>query len=238
MPNLRKFSTMRERPVLMNGAMVRAVLDGRKMQTRRLVKLPPAPNHLGEWKPDTFGGTDARGREHPEQPCIWHTRTGHCIACPLGAVGDRLWVKETWQHYDWSEDGEPCLRYAADCATIWPAVPDDATAEQLHDRWIALSDPANYRIDNAARDRRWRPAIHMPRWASRLMLEITDVRVQRLQDISREDAKAEGVDPAIVGGIRGACYREAFAQLWDSVNGADAWDANPWVWAITFRKAP
>jgi hypothetical protein len=214
---------MRERPILMNGAMVRAVLDSRKTQTRRIIK-PVQPRDDGRWP---------AGRDPAPD-------------CPHGVAGDRLWVREAWQHYDWSEEGEPCLRYQADGATAWPEVPDDETAELLNDRWAGLSEPDNYRIDNAARDRRWRPSIHMPRWASRITLEIADVRVQRLQEISEKDAEAEGVqtlreDPrvALGGGFsHQQVYRRRFAELWDSINGAGAWAANPWVWAISFRRLP
>ena len=210
---------MSERPILMNGAMVRAVLDGRKTQTRRAVKLPPAPNHLGDWKADTFGGADSRGREHPEQPCIWHTRTGESIACPFGAPTDRLWVRETWAQVP--EQGDHALVYRADGQ-------DDLF--------------------------RWKPSIHMPRWASRLTLEITDVRVQRLQDISEADACAEGIEALTAppdgnwGGPNRFTLREGyvnynaptaievFGGLWNRINGAGAWEANPWVWALSFRR--
>lgn len=157
---------VKERPILFSGPMVKAILAGKKTQTRRLVKAPRGsePSHAGV----DFG-------------------------CPYGQLFDRLWVRESWQ----------CNHADQDRSKV------------------------NYRADG--RDRLlWTPSIHMPRWASRITLEVTDVRVQRLQDISEEDAKAEGAEG-----------REAFASLWDAINGNRAsWASNPWTWAIGFRVLP
>ena len=145
----------KERPIIFSGPMIRAILEGRKTQTRRIVK----PNCLSKLS-------------------------------PYGRTGDRLWVRETWGHnpegpgYVYRSDGDFDMKFHGD---------------------------------------RWRPSIHMPRWASRITLEVTGVRVERLQDINEEDALAEGVE-------------HAFRSLWESINGPGSWDANPWVWVVEFRR--
>ena len=132
-------------------------------------------------------------------------RYPHQNGCPHGTPGDRLWVRETWAH---ERDGTGC--------------PDDTGI------LYRATDPG---WDDEETGLRWRPSIHMPRWASRILLEITDVRAQRLQEIGDEDARAEGYTPQSpdfpVGWFQG---------LWDTIHGSGAWHANPWVWAITFRR--
>ena len=144
---------MKERPIIFSGSMVRAILDGRKTQTRRAVKVEKG-----------FAITN------PEPP-------PHFYPCPYGQPGDRLWVRETWK-----------------------------------------------------------PSIHMPRWDSRLTLEIVSVRVERLQDISKEDAESEGV--AIIESVDHGkqSARGQFAIVWESINGHGSWALNPWVWVIEFKK--
>lgn len=163
-----------------------------------------------------------------------------------------MWVRETWQYADWTEDGEPFIRYRADDECRLITTPPEAWSEKLADIWADLSEPENYLIDGCAADRRWRPAIHMPRWASRLTLRITDVRVERVQDISEKDAIEEGVWGTFIEDGRywrnyslsdedAACSpmlnfpSESYRTLWESINGAGSWDANPWVWALTFE---
>lgn len=198
---------MRERPLLMSGPMVRAILDGRKSVTRRVVKPQP---------PEDYGTIEV-GRFHPtgwtrdgeEYPCAEtfgaYTLDGECSwRCPYGEPGDRLWVRETWA-------GEESCVYRADS-------PNDDRSNIV----------------------RWRPSIHMPRWASRISLEVIEVRVERLQEITEEEAAAEGADPSLFrepGLSDGFEHRLSFAHLWDSLNDyrGYGWDANPWVWVIRFR---
>ncbi len=148
-------------------------------------------------------------------------------------------MREAWQYYDWTGEGEPCIRYAADNATAWPA---DTGGDKVVDAWEILSRPENFNIDNRARDRRWRPSIHMPRWSSRIMLEIVSVRVERMKSISETDARAEGVTIEDRH-MNGYCAGEylppsirAFRELWESINGEASWEANPWVWCLEFRR--
>jgi hypothetical protein len=205
---------MSERPILFSAPMVLALLAGTKTQTRRLVK----PQPVGEWA--------APGK----------------TACPYGVPGDRLWVRETWQYSGWTDDGEPFIRYRADnlswlCETR--LITDDWAARLL-DIWAGLSDPDNYKIDDKAADRRWRPAIHMPRFASRINLVVTAVRIERLHDITNADAEGEGCRGGH-GSIPGYGYSampvEHFRDVWRSINGADSWDGNPLVWVVSFNKA-
>lgn len=186
-----------ERPILFSGAMVRAILDGKKTQTRRVVKpQPPA-----DWVPSPW----------PYDGAAWSDRR-----CPYGAPGDRLWVRETWAPISPDEERRPIrecrIEYRADTSAARPGGWDEDT-----------DDP------EAAR---WRPSIHMPRWASRLTLEVTGVRVERVQDISEDDARAEGVYPYADN------PRRFFQELWNSINGARGygWNSNPWVWVVEFRR--
>lgn len=172
--------------------MVRAILEGRKTQTRRIVKGT-------RWLSEAIDVLNIEGSPS------WTDGTGwdSCVRCPYGAPGDRLWVRETWADMGWPPTG-PQYAYRAD--------PDSS--------------------DNDAQ--RWKPSIHMPRSASRITLEVLNVRVERLQDISEEDAKAEGVTLKGMSRYDGEA-RDAFEALWCGINGAESWDANPWVWVIGFK---
>jgi hypothetical protein len=195
---------VKERPILFSGPMVRAILDGSKTQTRRMVKdAQPA----------------GIGRCHWSNTGWAHLRlSGGCscqpVHCPHGTPGDRLWVRETWAH---ERDGTGC--------------PDDTGV------LYRATDPG---WDDEGTGLRWRPSIFMPRIASRILLEITDVRVQRLQEISDEDARAEGIDlqgfRSLTEGIAGREHRIKFHDLWEDIHGDGSWNTNPWVWAITFRR--
>lgn len=185
---------MAERPILFSAPMVRAILNGTKTQTRRVVKPQPVAT---------------RGSKKP-----WCSIEDLLKTCPYGQPGDRLWVRES----GW-ERPERTPRMMREGADTWEPYYYDA------DGWID-EDHADFK--------RWgfrrRPSIHMPRWASRIDLEITAVRVERLQDISEPDAKAEGVDPQFL------LARTGFVSLWESINGTASWDENPWVWVIEFKR--
>jgi len=198
---------MKERPILFSAPMVRAILENRKTQTRRVVKPQPTIDGGADFEPGSgccdwwFNWKFDDGVDPCDMPKY----------CPYGQPGDRLWVRE---HIKIKEDGGfQWLTYAAD------------------DSWVV--DPAGIRRDAKRTGNRSRPSIHMPRWASRITLEITDVYVERLQEISEEDAKAEGVLRA------GLTYRENFHELWSTIHAADGpngWNANPWVWVIEFKR--
>lgn len=210
---------MKERPILFSGPMVQAIMEGRKTQTRRVINLPPAPNRLGSWEPFNFdpaGLKDDRGNACtiPAQQGIWHTRTGQSFLYRVGP-GDRLWVRESFMQ-------PPVItqKMMHDGADTWPS-------------FVYFADESCFDIDQW---KQWgwksKPSIFMPRCASRITLEITGIRVQRLKDISVEDALAEGVSD----------YTDenevwAYAQLWNSINGKKCpWSSNPWVWVIEFER--
>ncbi|WP_420105752.1 hypothetical protein [Herbaspirillum huttiense] len=227
---------MKERPILFSAPMVRAILAGDKTQTRRIAKDVRHPDLGNVYAPGAL---------------VLEREPQHVIdrACPYGRPGDRLWVRETWQYADWTEEGEPHIGYAADGERILIEEYPEEWGKRLEEVWCELSAPKNYDIDNRAADRRWRPNIHMPRWACRILLEITGVRVERLQDISEAGCWAEGIEE-IDGSLddlkivemakrMGRCVDDVaptFAALWESISGPGSWDANPWVWVIEFRR--
>lgn len=200
---------MTSRPILFNGAMVRALLDGSKTQTRRVVKLTHAA-HVKEPR--------GHRRWHPADPDATK-------ACPYGQPGDQLWVRETWA----MDDEDNALLYGADIGT-------DSGAD----------DWERNRLDGVPKYR-WRPSIHMPRAASRITLEITGVRVERLQDIREADAIAEGIEPTmpnpghwnwkdyLADGMQTHAVL-SYKTLWESINGPGSWDLNPWVWVVEFKR--
>jgi hypothetical protein len=229
---------MKARPIIMRGDMVRATLDHRKKsQTRREIKPQP-------YEPDMdLTEILCQGKVHYRRPAGhpmieeaatapgYSTRTGWAgllTRCPFGQPGDRLWVRETWNKHG------GVLSYRADGDWI-------KDFKREHDR----NNPAAVL---EAQLLKWVPSIHMPRWASRLTLEITAIRIERLQDITEEDAKAEGSTLACWFGDRSFprkvpmqeigdlwSYKTGFANLWESVSGAGSWDKNPWVWVINYK---
>ncbi|HGM4916871.1 TPA: hypothetical protein ACKPYE_006242 [Pseudomonas aeruginosa] len=209
--------------------MVRAILEGRKTVTRRIAKPVKHPDLGNIYAPG------ALVLEHEPQHVVDR-------ACPYGQPGDRLWVRETWT--DVNMCGAPALAYRADedirDLMEEPGFLDDRGAFNYDDPRVKPYPFACWyaELDQA----RWRPSIHMPRWASRILLEITSVRVERLQDISEEQAIAEGPPGLAFPAPPGSHWvtedgrRRAFMRLWDDVNGAGAWDANPWVWVVEFKR--
>ena len=213
---------MKERPILFAGPMVRAILrsGAAKTQTRRIVRLP-------DWFTEEYGRFGAH-------------EIASEIDCPQGAPGDRLWVRETWQAIHTSIDPE--TGYGDDVQAA-PTIPKDSRGGW----WSVVYAATDPEADDSKDDRGfvWRPGIHMPRWASRLTLEVAEVRVQRLQDITYQDIEAEGAilrphPPGGVVAVDGKAYLSwgsAWIALWDSINGQRApWASNPWVWVIEFKR--
>ncbi len=212
----------KEHPMLFGGPMVLSILNGRKTQTRRLIK--PQPRLVGDGVP--YGGTELVGLGK----------------CPYKA-GDRLWVREKWAVHKYY-DGRPkngCGPVPEGIAVECFTCPDS----------IRVLPSLTHRSIGEERGK-WRPSIHMPRWASRITLEVTEVRCEQLQAITERDAIAEGVEPVLHiynGGSRrewrdysgGGMVAEpvfSFRSLWDSINGIctkNSWEANPWVWVIEFK---
>ncbi|HET6613661.1 MAG TPA: hypothetical protein VFG83_16795 [Kofleriaceae bacterium] len=216
----------RERPILFSGEMVRAILGGRKTQTRRVITVPWRKGKRCHIEEDgELLAMDEYGDCHPmvEQ-------------CPYGKPGDLLWVREAW----FAELSLDAIRPSL--------LPHDERDGALCPCWFAADHSETPRVHDGLRAGRLRPSIHMPRWASRITLEVTEVRVQRVQEISEEDAAAEGAAHRIApgGDLAGAFegidapigYRAHFRDLWDRINGRRtgcAWADNPWVWAVSFR---
>ncbi|QLP54402.1 morphogenetic protein [Enterobacter hormaechei] len=216
-----------ERGMIFNDEMVRAILYGRKTQTRRIMKVQPdtpefglrriiessIANEIGMyfWSQEDARGIKARSKQ---------------FFCPFGDVGDRIWVRETW-------------------AEAGASAPDLTLYRANYPAHV----PTHYENVPPAEDVRWTPSIHMPRWASRIVLEITGVRVERLNSISETDAEAEGIDMEALFDSQD-CYdciaghnmtgrptaTGAFKYLWESIYGSDSWYANPWVWVIEFKR--
>lgn len=198
---------MKERPILFSGEMVRAILKGRKTQTRRVVKKIPC--QCSDWIPDEISKTTPEGFQEAGHSGLWSCQscTDLPIACPYGQPGDRMWVRETWKLSSLYKDDPLRLQYKADGGPCGDSkIP-------------------------------WQPSIFMPRWASRITLEIVNIRVERVQEISEEDAWNEGVGGGDLGkfDIDG---RVLFKSTWDEINGKRGygWDQNPWVWVIEFKR--
>lgn len=199
-----------ERPIIFSGPMVRAILEGRKTQTRRVIKPRPSDSWMREdvtdwseyYKPTRFGL-----KKH-----LWicHPTENKEIVCPYGGPGDRAYVKETF--------GIPDAPYAKKVKELVVYKADQSPELQEANRYF------------------WRNVRFMPRWASRITLEIKSIRVERLQQISGADAKAEGVDPFM--GKDATAYRAAYQLGRDSINAklGYSWESNPWVWVIEFKK--
>jgi hypothetical protein len=211
---------MKERGMIFNGEMVRAILDGRKTQTRRPI----------QWKQTRFteigereDGSKWPWSEDAEHACdFWHP-------CPFGAVGDRIWVREAFRVHS----------RATDVATlVYKASERNSWMEQTRRVPVAV-------CNKPATPEKWTPSLHMPRWASRILLEITNVRVEQLNVISERDAQAEGV-AKLQGGFwqhyqpgwtqHQLSARGSFVTLWKSIYGEESWNSNPWVWVIEFKR--
>lgn len=227
---------MKERPIIFSAPMVRALLDGSKSQTRRVVK--PLPIILNR---------ETNSLEVDDRN-IANGRFAKQVACPYGQPGDRLWVRETFQYrgasYDGHgiEDSEWFRCYGVDgAADNWdPDYPHGWYP--THHMNVKKLDAAGEQEDEGVTGwvTRRIPSIHMPRWASRITLEVTAVRVERLQDISEADAMAEGIDKESLASYKRAGVDRpagfAYREIWESINGPYSWDATPWVWVIEFRR--
>lgn len=213
---------MRKRPILFSAEMVRAILEGRKTQTRRIVKRPktilgmPFPHEFEIDQEYPFSNNPVGVRwSRPGE-----SNRGAIFSCPHGQPGDRLWVREScWLYGCWQPESDYCSR------SFHPM-----------EKRVAYQATDQKPTDGLTLYREWRgtSSIHMPRWASRIDLEITGVRVGRLQEISRGDCMAEGCP--FPNMQKGPNPQDWFADLWKSLHGPESWAANPWVWVIEFRR--
>lgn len=227
-----------ERGLLMNREMVLATINGRKAQTRRLDGLG-----MVNERPDQF--SHAEVRDDGVTWDFWYGADSYVVKCPYAV--DRIWVREDFTYWEDEETLEDFIEYTADKSRR--SLGDWKHPHPIYDHCVGRFGKTT-------------PSIHMPRWACRLTLEVTDVRVERLQDITPKDAIAEGVTGWAIeeadrrlydetgarrttptgpnpldGSQRGVPYLvNAFADLWESINGAGSWEANPWLWCVSFRK--
>jgi hypothetical protein len=223
---------MKERPILFSSEMVCAILDGRKTQTRRVVKPLCGCPDFYDYK---------KGHPYPyyfrRRDAVWASfKTIEELAanyCPFGTVGDRLYVRESFTYWEDDEFGGDYLEYRTG-----------------HRRSLGEWEYPHPIYDHCVgRFGKWTPSIHAPRWASRITLEITGVRIERLNDISEEDAIAEGIEPAIQFPARWKDYQAkfikcgvhsptlSFVSLWQSINAKKhSWESNPWVWVVEFKR--
>ena len=203
----------KERPILFSGPMIQAIRAGRKTQTRRTVKPQPPEGH---------GVTSCH---YSGTGWAWERADGACTCKPARCPyepGMRLWVRETFSLV-------PC---SAGCEKYPEGFdPTRSSASQPH----APHEGVRYRATwDRSHSARWRPSIHMPRWASRILLEVAEVRVERLQDISEADAYAEGI-PEWKSADQTFSPIVRFRRLWESINGPGSWGRNDWLWVIGFR---
>ena len=226
---------MKERPILFSGEMVRAILEERKSQTRRVIKpRKPFRTQLSWYGPHPGGGWWGSDGSH-DTPAM-----DRGFPCPYGAVGDRLWVRETW--------GIGAIEVGPKGPAAYIAYKADGTHTPFDYRTdcrkISLTSKPEVGLHSPDH---WRPSIHMPRWASRITLEITGVRVEKVQEISERDAEAEGIDCwednffKDYSTNKPSWFRQPIASyqtLWDSINAKRGfgWDSNPWVWVIEFKR--
>lgn len=244
---------MKERPILFSAPMVRALLAGTKTQTRRLVTPQP---HRVKRHVDRSLRDRKTGKVIPITiPDGWEWKSlygaddggdfakGLAYHSPYGSAGGRLWVRESFnvifveadlEHPGYAEDW-----YAAD------SIPKSKPSSQWQVAYAATDELA--KESRAERGFGWRPGIHMPRWASRIVLEVVGARCERLQAITEDDAKAEGVEPVVTlrkgypsklaADVETASYRLGYRDLWDKINGERApWKSNPWCWVVEFKS--
>lgn len=202
-------------PILFSAPMIRAILDGRKTVTRRIVNPQPKP----DWK---YQGINGLGEFlfYPPDLNPRHEESDWTFKSPYGIANHELWVREKW-----------CLDYENPLRV----------AGYFADKTSNVKRLGELKADGSPR---WRPSIHMPRWACRLKLEVISIRAERLQEITEDDAASEGAEPIPTYGVypsrhaaRVMSYREGFRVLWDSLNSERApWDSNPWVFRIEFKR--
>jgi glutaredoxin len=224
---------MKERPILFSTPMITAILEGRKTQTRRVVKIPTgfkSVTGIG-FSAFTPEGAWASVRGFDATPIHYES----FIKIPYGDTGDRLWVRETWARVCYDPYGTCDGTNCPYCKYVYKA---DDPKSKYPGEWPKDFQPHEVPV-------KWKPSIHIPRKAARIILEIESIRVERLHDISREDAISEGVfyqeGFGYVVGNDGRHFhfsdpRISFAKLWCEVNSPESWDANPFVWVITFKK--
>lgn len=223
---------MTERGIIMSGPLIAPTMDGRKSKTRRVVpdlpdwviKTTERVENVGPWFHFIANHPEGKcghkkcgciGSERGEQPSMWTVR------CPYGEPGDQLWVREMWNCGTMPRQGRRV----------------NVCFPKVGKKDVRLKNDTEIEQWERYKNKRWVPSIHMPRWASRIQLEIISVRVERLQDLTEEDAIAEGM-PALPNSEWYPTWVKTFLHYWNGLNADRGfeWDANPWVWVIEFRR--
>jgi hypothetical protein len=236
---------MTEHGMIFNGEMVKAILNGRKTQTRRMLNIQPEHAEFGLRRViESKNGRDNGKYFWSQSDATGMKARSKVFGCPYGAVGDRIWGRETWA----------VVSHAFDDDGLMIDYVPDRPAKAVHEKPFGNGYYSGHAIyaadggftwgnDDGCLDGRscWKPSIHMPRWASRITLEITSVRIERLNDISEADAITEGFTSTAQLTASGDDYTglyasDRFADTWQSIYGAESWNANPWVWVIEFKR--
>lgn len=242
---------MKPRPIIFSTPMVPLIIADQKTQTRRIFKMPKGL----QWYTKSMSGNDRFDGEHTGDVCDidgggWWSLDE--LACPYGQVGDQLWGRESWRISAWTENGELMVEYRDGTFSKWLKDPTDVDGEKFNNiniimqcsdeldrKGIDTDKDGNYSRE-ALQSLRWRSAMLMPRWASRILIEITDIRIERVQNISEEDAIAEGCPiqspMPFIQGYGSASASGWYSELFNQINGDGAWESNPWVWVLSFKR--
>lgn len=213
-------SAVKSYPIPMHARSVVGILEGRKTQTRRIItRALKHPSWTGWMMTFAKDGAIECGPDYPDDDSYF-------VRCRYGKPGDHLWVRESWRTVERESDMVAGVLFKAD-NSFHPIEKSQAAA----DKWMEA-------YNNGKHGTKWRSGRFMPRWASRLMLEITDIRVERVQDISEQDCKSEGVTNPMMEINSNFFLRDAFCELWDDTNGTGAWFRNDFCWVISFRRIP
>lgn len=225
-----KTQHMKERPIIFSTPMVQAILQGRKTMTRRVIKSKTGLFQVSKanYEPDAAHFYHDRSVSMLDE----NERDVGTLFCPYGNPGDRLWVRETWNYGD-PNDLVPGEITGDKCGFIGQI--DGREVE-----WVWVYKASCPEVHPIKGELNWKPSIYMPRSASRILLEIINVRVERVQDISEDDAIMEGAEMAMFEAVNPDfstnSYKNGFMKIWTNINGNESWNANPWVWVIEFKK--
>ena len=225
---------MKDHPIIFSTNMIKAILDGRKTQTRRIVKAPKLHPDYGypHWDDAWIDGDENEQYLHIPFSGDAMERTTHRAYCPYGQVGDKLWARETWRLSGGPDSNRVIYKADGETVLTYIGAKGLSTSKELEPQfgWQMIEKYGTH----------YHPSIHMPKWAARIWLEITNIRVERVQDIDAVEAETEGIrrPKRLCPDMHDEYILFRFQRLWDSLNAKRGygWDNNPWVWVIEFKK--